>query len=284
MALSCALAAILLFSPQQDFLAEGMKALDANQPAAAETLLRQAVQADTNDFSAHFNLALSLSLQQKDDEAILELRRTLELKPGLYQADSNLGTLLLRNKRPAEALPVLKEAAASAAEGAARKSALRPGAVPDRGFRRRRSSTIRAAIELDPKSAAAQSGLANSLLKESRPADSAEHFRAAAALDPQYRNDLLTLAGEYEKARMIPQAIAIYREFPENAAAKERVAQLIAATGDAADAVPALEQAAKAIADGRESTCAGGRVQGEQADRQGDRATAAGGVGGAEQL
>src|ERR1700691_5231494 len=111
MALSCALAVLLLFSPQQDFLAEGLKALDANQPAAAEPLLRQAVQADANDFAAHFNLALALSLQQKDDEAIRELRRTLELKPGLYQADTNLGTLLLRNKRAAEALPVLKEAA-----------------------------------------------------------------------------------------------------------------------------------------------------------------------------
>src|ERR1700686_3987425 len=111
MALSYALVTFLLFAPQQDPLAAGLRALDANQPAAAEPLLRQAVQADASDFSAHFNLALALSLQQKDIEAIAELRRTLELKPGLYQADSNLGTLLLRNKRPAEALPVLKEAA-----------------------------------------------------------------------------------------------------------------------------------------------------------------------------
>src|ERR1700691_117825 len=110
MALSCALAVLLLFSPQQDFLAEGLKALDANQPAAAEPLLRQAVRAGANDFAAHFNLALALSLQQKDDEAIQELRRTLELKPGLFQADLNLGLLLLRNKRPAEAAPVLREA------------------------------------------------------------------------------------------------------------------------------------------------------------------------------
>src|SRR5580698_8877931 len=102
MALSCALVAVLLFAPQQDFSAEGLKALDANRPAAAEPLLRQAVQADANDFSAHFNLALALAMQQKDGEAIQELRRTLELKPGLYEADVNLGTLLMRNKRAAE--------------------------------------------------------------------------------------------------------------------------------------------------------------------------------------
>ena len=107
MAFPCALFAFLLFAPQQDFLADGLKSLDANQPAAAETLFRHAVEADANDFSAHFNLALALSLQGKDPEAIQELRRTLELKPALYQADMNLATLLLRNKRPAEALPVL---------------------------------------------------------------------------------------------------------------------------------------------------------------------------------
>src|ERR1700709_1015854 len=107
MALSCALFTFLLFAPQQDYMAEGLRALDQNQPAAAAPLLRQAVKADANDFSAHFNLALALSLQQKDAEAIQELRRTLELKPGLYQAESNLGTLLLRNKKATEALPVL---------------------------------------------------------------------------------------------------------------------------------------------------------------------------------
>src|SRR5579863_5810269 len=111
MALSCALVAVLLFAPQQDPLTAGLRELDANQPAAAEPILRQAVQAGNDDFSAHFNLALALSLQQKDAEAIQELRRTLELMPGLYEADANLGTLLLRNKRAAEALPVLKEAA-----------------------------------------------------------------------------------------------------------------------------------------------------------------------------
>ena len=56
------------------------------------------------------NLALALSLQQKDPEAIAELRKTLELKPGLYEADLNLGILLLRSGKPADAAVVLKEA------------------------------------------------------------------------------------------------------------------------------------------------------------------------------
>jgi tetratricopeptide (TPR) repeat protein len=252
MALWCALAALLLFSPQQDFLAEGLKALDANQPAAAEPLLRQAVQADAKDFAAHFNLALALSLQQKDDEAIQELRRTLELNPGLYQADSNLGTLLLRNKRAAEAVPVLKEALESApksGENAARVNLLYAQALFETSDVAEAERYYRAAAGLDPKSAAAQSGLAHSLLKpsatESKLAEAQEHFRAAASLDPRYRDDLLELAAEYEKSKMVAQAVAIYREFPENAAATERLGQLLIANGNLAAAIPGLESAVK---------------------------------------
>ena len=219
MAVSCALLAVLLFAPPQDFLAEGLKALDANQPAAAEPLLRQAVQSDPSDFSAHFNLALALSLQQKDAEAIQELRRTLELKPGLYQADSNLGTLLLRNRRPAEALPVLKEAGSPASRRKPRaESPLRPGALRNgrRGTGRAVLSQPRPNWIPSPRPRSGDS--LTVLLKESKLAESAEHFRAAAALDPQYKDGLLEVAAEYEKSKMIPEAVAIYKEFPENAA------------------------------------------------------------------
>src|SRR5579863_7846417 len=248
MALSCALVALLLFAPQQDFLAEGLKALDANQPAAAEPLLRQAVQVDAKDFAAHFNLALALSLQQKDDEAIQELRRTLELNPGLYQADSNLGTLLLRNKRAAEAVPVLKEALASApadAEKGARANFLYAQALYETGDFAQAEQYYRAAAELDPVSAAAYSGLGRSLLKQSKVVEAAGHLLMAGQLDPQYKDDLLELAAGFEKSKMFEEAIAIYRRFPDNAAAKERVAQLLMATRSPAAAIPALESAVK---------------------------------------
>jgi Tfp pilus assembly protein PilF len=248
MALWRALAALLLFSPQQDFLAEGLKALDANQPAAAETLLRQALQADAKDFAAHFNLALALSLQQKDDEAIRELRRTLELQPGLYPADSNLGTLLLRNKRAAEAVPVLKEALESApnsGEKAARANLLYAQALYETSDVAQAEQYYRAAAALDPRSAAAQSGLAHTLLKQAKPAEADEHFRTAASLDPRYRDDLLELAAEYEKSNKVAEAVTIYREFPGNAAAKERLGQLLIADGNFAAAIPGLESAVK---------------------------------------
>ena len=44
---------------------------------------------------------------------------------------------------------------------------------------------------------------------------------------------------------MIAEAVAIYREFPENAAAKERLGQLLIANGNFAAAIPGLESAVK---------------------------------------
>jgi len=210
MALPYALAALLLFAPQQDSLADGVKALDANQPAVAEPLLREAVRKDPDNFTAHFNLALALSLEQKDDEAIQELRRTLQLKPGLYQADVNLGTLLLRTNKPAEALPVLKEAA-----------------------------------ELRPTEGHPNLLYAQALLQTNDLAQADRFFHDAAAIDARYKDELLSLAAAYEKAKMIPQAVAIYKEFPDNSAARDRIARLQAAGSDSAAAIPDLELAVK---------------------------------------
>ena len=243
MALPCALLAFFFFAPTEDSLAQGLKALDANDPITAEPLLRQAATAQPNDFSVHFNLALALSMQQKDADAIAEFRRTLELKPALPQADLNLGMLLLRNKRPAEALPVLKEAAESGKS--ARADLYYAQALFETGEVAQADPLYRAAVELDPKSASAQAGLAHCLVKESKLPEAAEHFREAASLDSQYRSELLGLAAEYEKAGMVADAVALYRQFPDNPAAQERLGRLLVDNGKPSDAITNLELAVK---------------------------------------
>jgi tetratricopeptide (TPR) repeat protein len=244
MVLFGALLAGLLFAPPPDSLGEGLRALDANQPAVAEALLRQAVAADPGDFAVHFNLALALSLQSKDAEAIAELRRTLEIKPGLYEADLNLGILLLRGKQPGAALPPLKEAA-DLKPKESRPNLFLAQALFETADFAAAESHYRAAAEADPKSAGAELGLARSLVKQSKLPDAAGHFSAAASLDPRFRDALLELASEYENSRQASAAMAIYRQFPENAEAKRRLAQLLLDNGDAA-AIPGLEESVRA--------------------------------------
>jgi Tfp pilus assembly protein PilF len=237
--LGAALIFLLGIVAGDDYLADAMKALDAHQPAAAEGLLRKAIEADPSDFVAHFNLALALSLQKKDAEAVPELRKTLELKPGLYEANLNLGMLLLRDGQPGEAAVVLKEAVA-AKPTETRPKTYYAQALLDSGDAVQAESLFAELANADAKSATAQLGWARALVKQNKLPEAAEHFRAAGNQD-----GLLEIASQYEKAGHRAEAIAIYKEFPENAAVRQRLGQLQVDEKDAAAAIPNLEDAVR---------------------------------------
>jgi tetratricopeptide (TPR) repeat protein len=241
------LALLLAQSPDdttENYLAEGIKALDANQPAAAEPFLRKAVNAAPADVQAEFNLALVLGMQGKDAEAIAVYRKTLELKPSLYEADLNLGIILLRDKQPGDALPLLKEAS-EAKPGEFRPQVFYAQALYDTGDFAQAEQQFRIAAGINANSASASLGIARSLLKQTKLAESAPYFRAAASLDPAYKNALLELGSEYDKTGQNEQAIAIYREFPSNEAATKRLTQLLLETNNALAAIPNLEAEVK---------------------------------------
>src|SRR5262245_56410867 len=101
----------LLLFPAADYSAEGMKALEERKYDVAVNLFSQAIAADPDDYSAHFHFALANSLAGKDTEAVASYRKVLELKPGLYEAELNLGILLVGQKQGAEAAKLLESAA-----------------------------------------------------------------------------------------------------------------------------------------------------------------------------
>ncbi len=230
--------------PAETYLADGLKALDANQPAAAEPFLRKAVDANPADLQAEFNLALVLGMLGKDAEAVPVYRKTLELKPALYEANLNLGIILLRDKQPGDALPLLKEA--SETKPAEYRSQVFYGqALLDTGDFAQAEQHFRTAQGINTNAAAAPLGIARSLLKQGKLAESASYFRTAASLDPAYKNALLDLGSEYDKTGQNEQAIAIYREFPANEAATKRLTQLLLETNNALAAIPNLEAEVK---------------------------------------
>ncbi len=235
-----AVALFLLQTP--DYNAEGAKALDEGKYQAAVEAFRKAAEADPKDYFAHFNLGLSYTMLHQDAEGIAEYRKTLELKPRLYEAELNGGILMLRQKNPADAVPLLEDAAAQ------KPQEFRPryyAAEAERqtGAFDKAEAGYRAALELNPKSGDAELGLAHVLAQQQRLADAAPHFRQAAELDPRLRSYLLELAQLYEKAKQPQDAVAIYREFPDNAAAQARLNELLMENKRYADALPGLEAA-----------------------------------------
>ena len=237
-----AIAAALFFLQATDYSAEGMKALESAKYDAAVEAFNKAIQADPKDYAAHFNLGLAYSLLHRDAQGIAEYRKTLELKPGLFEAELNAGILLLRQKNPAEAEPLLEQAAEQKPQEFRPRFYLAEAQFQN-GDPAKAELSYQAAVGLDPKSAGAQLGLARALAQQKKLDDAAPHFREAAKLDPAFGDALLELAGLYEKEQRPGEAIAIYRDFPGNAAAQERLGALLLESKQYRDAIPRLEEA-----------------------------------------
>lgn len=233
----------VLLAQSVDFSAEGLKALDAQKYDMAVDLFTKAIGQDPKDYGAHFNLALAYSFLGKDAESIPQYRAVLELKPGLYEAEINLGISLLRSKDAAGAIGPLKAAAEQ------KTKEFRPvfylgDALRETGAFPEAETAYTTAISLKPDSAEAEWGLAQSLLNEKKLSDSEPHFRKAAALNTKYKSYLLELASRFEADHQGDRAIELYREFPDDLGAREHMGALLLSSGDAAAAIPALEAAA----------------------------------------
>ena len=235
-------ALFLLFLQTPDYDAEGAKALDEGKyQAAAESFLK-AIAEDPQDYYAHFNLAMAYTFLHKDAEGVAEYRKTLEIKPGLYEAELNAGILLLRQKNPADALPLIEDAATQKPKEYGPRFYLAEAQLQT-GQADQAVENYRLAAEIDPKSAAAELGWGRALALLGKLDEAAPHFQESVRRDPQYRDSLLSLAALFEENKRPADAIAIYRQFPENAAAQVRSAQLLLEGQKYAEAISQLEQA-----------------------------------------
>jgi tetratricopeptide (TPR) repeat protein len=230
------------FALQTHFSEQGLKALDEKRYPAAVESFTQAIAADPKDYSLHFNLALAFSLMGKNAEAIPEYKKTLELKPDLYQAELNLGISLLREKQPAEATQYLTTAVAQNPKEY-RANYYLAAALLGSGDFAKAEQAYTTSLAIDPKSPDAELGLAHALAGENKLDDAAAHFKKAAELNPGFHDDLLELAAMYETAKQPEQAIAIYRQFPDNPGAQERLGDLLLKAGKPADAIASLQVA-----------------------------------------
>lgn len=236
----------LLFFVQADYTSDGMKALEAGKYADAVVAFGKAAAADPKDYFAHFNLAMAHTFLHQDAEAIAEYRKTLEIKPHLYEAELNCGIVLMRQKNPVEAMPLLEDAAEQKPAEFRPRYYLAESQLQTGGYSKAEEN-YRRALAIDAKSAGANLGLAQALVQEGKLPDADPFFRRAAELEPSFRDYLLQLAGLYEKANQPAEAIAIYKEFPGNPAAQSRLGELLLASKQYGDALPRLEEDRKSV-------------------------------------
>ncbi|MEQ1948345.1 MAG: tetratricopeptide repeat protein [Bryobacteraceae bacterium] len=198
---------LALLAQSPDLTEQGTQALEAKQYDRALELFTKAAAADPADPFPEFQIALIYNGLNRDLDAVPHYEAALKASPGLPEAETNLGVTLVRLKEDSAALPHLE-----------------------------------AALAKKP-TAAAESAYAVALARQGRVADAESHFRKAATMDAAYKDSILELAGLYEASGKNAEAIAIYREFPQNATAQARLGALLSSSGKDADAIPALEAA-----------------------------------------
>src|SRR5579863_7445270 len=258
---------LALLAQSANLLEDGNKALDAKQYDRALELFRQASAADPKDYAAHFQLALAYSMLGRDGDAIPQYKSALELHPGMYEAQLNLGLSLMRANQPAEAAEQFKAAAEQRPKEFRPALGLAQALYNTEHFPDAETAYQKAAA-LDARSAAAESGWAMSLIRQKRADDAAPHVQQAFVLDRSYRAGFIALAELYESTGRAAEAIPIYRLFPDNPDALERLGMLLASSGNFAEAIPALERVVEKMPTGaRRMALAKAYVENKQLDK-----------------
>lgn len=221
------LAALTETAIAQSAAEQGMKAMEANRWEEAEKAFTKAVAEDAQDYAARFHLALAQTFLNKDDAAMAGFKKTLELKPGLYEAQLNLGLLLFRYRQFEDAVVQL-EAAAVRKPGDVRTAYHLAESRRELGQCPAAEPIYRRVLELDSSLVAAELGLARCLAQTGRMNEAAPLFEKAQAWPD--------LAQAWEDAGAIDKAVPIWERLPEELPILTRLIAAYLKTGQTAKA------------------------------------------------
>lgn len=242
MFLAWLLAVLFAASPQGDLQQTGLKALDGQNYAQAEQIFGKLAQADPKDYAAVFYLALAETGLNKDSDAAAHYKQVLALKPGLYEAELNLGILDLRDHQPTGAVPLLQDAAKQKPTNA-RVQRYLGDALLGTGDLADAATAYQTALTADPKLAAAELGLGQALLQQNKLADALPHYQQAATLDPNLKSYLLEIAQALSHNGRGEDAIPILKQFSSDPGAREELGRIYLDSKRPADAVSEFQAA-----------------------------------------
>jgi len=227
--------------------ADGRALFDAGYAADAQdrldeaaALYRRAVEANPQSFEAHVSLGLLLARQQKLAEARPELEAATKLDPGvaaagakarawraLAQIDRESDATAASNDLM-EALKLSPETVGDTLQAAGLAEQAQQYDTAEAAYRR--------VLAKEPKSAAANAGLAHSMIARKKYAEAETLLRAALEQvpdDPALTAQLAAALALQDKAEALPLAQKLHDAHPNDAAATRMLAELLAQAGDA---------------------------------------------------
>ena len=175
------------------------------------TLFRHAIEVTENNYLAHLNVAVALSRQGNEAEALRHFREVLRLQPNLADAHAALATGFRRWGRPAEALPYARRAVQLKPERAHFHHTLAM-ILGDLGRKDEAIAELRKAVERSPRLADARYGLGLLLQEKGRTDEALEHYRAALQANPDLADLYAPTATLLARKGELVEAVRLYQE------------------------------------------------------------------------
>ncbi|MGO9404082.1 MAG: tetratricopeptide repeat protein [Terriglobales bacterium] len=233
-------------------IAQAEDAIQKNDFAGAEALLKKAIDKDPNNYQAWFDLGFVLNRLGRADESIAAYRKSVAAKPDVFESNLNLGLMLVRANNP-DAEQFLRAATAlkptaHIEEGQARAwlalAHLLENKKPEDAFQ-----AYRKASELTPKDP--EPHLSAGLLHERQKefSDAEAEYKQVLMLGPHSTEAAIGLTNIYMKSARLGDAEPLLRrlaaERPEEAGIHLQLGRVLVAEGKKDDAVAELQTALK---------------------------------------
>src|SRR5258707_2993776 len=77
-------------------IAQAEDAIQKNDSGGAEALLKKAIDKDSNNYQAWFDLGFVLNRLGRSEESIAAYRKSVAAKPDVFESNLNLGLMLVR--------------------------------------------------------------------------------------------------------------------------------------------------------------------------------------------
>jgi len=233
-------------------LTQAETAIQKKDFAAAEPLLRKAVEQDPKSYVAWFDLGFVQNAVGKVDDSIASYRKAVEAKPDVFESNLNLGLQLAKTGQP-DAEKFLRAATrlkpTSHAAEAQYRAWVSLGRVLQKSAPDEALEAFNRAAALQPKEAEPHLAAGILLEQSNKFADAEQEYKQALALDPKSYNALTGLANIYIRGRRFPEAEDYLHKVlalqPDYAAAHMQLGVILAAEEKYDDAIAEMQAGIK---------------------------------------
>jgi len=212
----------------------------------SETLWTHALATYPQSSIAENNLGLLLAKQGKPAEAIEHYRRALQITPAYASAHHNWGLALAQQGQLAEAIEHFRQALKIRPDFADAFTNL-GNALALQGKPAEAIEHYRHALTIKPDFADAFTNLGNALAQQGKPAEAIEHYRRALTIKPDYAEVHNNLGVTLAQQGQVAEAIEHYRRAlaikPDYAEAHNNLGVMLAQQGQVAEAIEHYRQA-----------------------------------------